>query len=198
MLCPQGVDALITYHMPDAHLKLEHCAQGIQYQGPLGMYGHMLPESGVNAGKKRVYSLLGLGTGHLTSDVQQADNWISKVIALDGLLPCLLFLCVGSVALFTGLYHCSYILFHCPLCIFMTCKIDIGVDILHVTGGNLYRLLQVSHRCHHMTDVMGVDAGYVMQDLLRLNDDLMKCFEVAVLQVHDATSHLVEGIAEVA
>ena len=65
----------------------------------------MLVKSGLDAGKEHFHGLFSLGVGRLACDIQQADNGIFKVVIFDGLLPLLLLLCMGGIALLMGSHH---------------------------------------------------------------------------------------------
>ena len=147
--------------MPHTHLELECHVQGIRYQRPLCIGGYVLVESRLYAGKERVHGLLSLGVGRLAGDVQQADNGIFEVISFDGLLMPLLLLCVGSVALLTGLYHHFYVLMGRPLRVLSMREVGGGVYALHMTGSNLHHLLLGGHHRHYATDVVAIDTRHV-------------------------------------
>ena len=73
------------------------------------MQGHVLLEGLLNAGKEGVYSLLTLGVGRLSGDMQETDNGVSMIIFLQGLSLGPLLHRVSCVAFFSGLHDSCHI-----------------------------------------------------------------------------------------
>ena len=73
------------------------------------MQGHVLLEGLLDAGKEGVYSLLALGTGRLSGDVQEMDYRVSVIVILQGLSLGPLLYHMSCVMLFSGLHDSRHI-----------------------------------------------------------------------------------------
>ena len=143
------------------------------------MQGHVLLEGLLNAGKEGVYGLLTLGTGCLSGDAQKTDYGVSVIVILQGLSLCSLLHHVSYVMLFSGLHDsCHLFLGHLPH-VFVTRKVNGGVNALHVACSGLYHLLPGGHDRYDLTHIVSVDPGHVPSCPLGLHDDFVKGFEVS-------------------
>ena len=121
----------------------------------------MLLEGLLDAGKEGVYSLLTLGAGRLSGDVQETDYGVPVIIILQGLSLGSLLHRVSCIALFSGLhYSCHIFLGHLSR-VFVTRKVNDGVNALHVACSGLYRLLPGGHDGYDLTHIVSIDPGHV-------------------------------------
>ena len=158
---PHWANALLAYHTPHTHLELKRGTQGIRYQRPLCMDGHVLLEGLLDTGQEGVYGLLALGAGHFSGDVQKTDHGVSVIVVLQGLFPGLLLHCVSCIALFSGLHDSCHVFPGRSSRVLAMREVNGGVNALHVACSGLYHLLPGGHDRYDPTDIVSVDAGYV-------------------------------------
>ena len=126
------------------------------------MRRHVLSEGLLDAGKEGIYGLLTLSMSCLSGDAQETDYGVSVIVILQGSSPDSLLYCVSCVVLFSGLHNSCHIFLGHLLHVFATCKINGGVNALHVACSGLYHLLPGGHDCYDLTHIVSVDLGHVL------------------------------------